>query len=108
MALEEIKKVAQAEATHKADKEAAMAKGQEEIAKAKEEAAAKIAKAKSEAQEQVRTQLQGAEAEGKTAAQTTLNQAKSRCDSQRQSAGDKLTQAANLITERVVNSQWQS
>ncbi len=108
MALDDIKKVAQAEAENKSAKEAAIAKGQEDISKAQQEAEALVKKARAEAQEQVRRMMAEAEQNAGKQNQGTLDAATARCASDKQSAQNKLEQAAKLITERVVNSQWQS
>ncbi len=108
MALDQIKKVAQAEAENKTAKDACIAKGKEQVAKAREEAKELLAKEKAEAQETVKRNVQKVEDSAKKKGADILSQAESRCASRKQTAEAKLPEAANLITERVVNSQWQS
>lgn len=108
MAFDEIKKVAEAELAQKAAKEAALAKSKEDISKAQQEGNALIEKARAEAQEQVRQMIAKAESEAESKNRDTLSKAEGQCASQKQTAQGKIGDAAKLITERVVSSQWQS
>lgn len=108
MAFDEIKKVTEAEEAQKAAKEAAIVKGKEDVSKAQQEAQALLEKAKADATEQVREMIAKAEREAEGKNQSTVAQQANACTAQKQTAQSKLGEAAKLITERVVNSQWQS
>lgn len=108
MAIDDIKKIAAAEQAAQAAKETALQEARNRVTAAQNEAQLLMDKSRTEAMAQVKQMIAQSENEAESETKSILARAEANCNTLRQQAQEKLDGAAQLITERVVNSQWQS
>lgn len=103
MSLEGIKQVTEAEEMTQQRKSDALAQAKKTVSDARRAGEEALASAKAEAEVKAKEFMKEAERQASKHAEKVVEETKHSCDALRQSAGNRLANAAALIVRRVVN-----